>query len=153
MFFVFQLQQLSACVSPRQDILYPMRKDILPQLAENVNKPSLVSHENGPAMFASCLNSAKKDRKAKPRLRRLQLEDSFAKTPTSIAAGYDLRNRKRKCCDENVGKGDFKSSTARGSQRQKLIDQLNEMRKDNFSPGCFGSAKKPRKVEGIYQGD
>eukprot|EP00112_Aurelia_sp_Birch-Aquarium-sp1_P004336 Seg149.3 transcript_id=Seg149.3/GoldUCD/mRNA.D3Y31 product="Rho guanine nucleotide exchange factor 39" protein_id=Seg149.3/GoldUCD/D3Y31 len=141
------IQQLSACVSPRQDILYPMRKDILPQLAENVNKPSLVSHENGPAMFASCLNSAKKDRKAKPRLRRLQLEDSFAKTPTSIAAGYDLRNRKRKCCDENVGKGDFKSSTARGSQRQKLIDQLNEMRKDNFSPGCFGSAKKPRKVE------
>ena len=130
-----------------------MRKDILPQLADNVNKPNLASCEKEPLMFASCLNSAKKDRKAKPRLRRLQLEDSFNKTPTNITAGYDLRNRKRKCCDENVGKGDFKSSTTRSSQKGTLIDQLNDMKKSNFSPGCFGSAKKPRKSEGIYHRD
>ena len=130
-----------------------MRKDILPQLAENISKPRLAPNDSEPAIFASCLSSAKKELKAKPRLRRLQLEDSFTKAPTNVAAGYDLRMRKRKCCDENAEKGDFKSSKTGSSRKEKLIDQLADMKNDNFPRGCFGSAKKPRKLEGIYQRD
>jgi len=155
------MQQLRNCTSPQQDILYPMRKDILPQLTEHFSDPKFDPLEDRPKFaLQNCINSGKKERNWKPKLRRLQLEDSVAQTlaeqkdpdekvPTENTKGYILRPRKRpygaiteKCIKPPTTYPAVRRN--RGSQNRRLIDEEGERHFPNSSPGCFGSAKKAR---------
>eukprot|EP00794_Sanderia_malayensis_P017990 gene17990-19786_t len=168
------MQQFTACASPRQDSLYPMRNDILPQLAENASKEShdMVLKSSEPAsIFTSCLNSAVKDKagtgnNSRSKLRRLNLEESLVKdrsNGSSGSSGYNLRIRKRKCSDEITSVGDddgycgdtdgvrdrdsnSKRIDSRVSQRRLIDGDVDQFR--HQSPGCFGSAKKAKYLRG-----
>ena len=139
-----------------------MRKDILPQLAENLNHPAFDAYEDKPKFaLQNCMNSGKKERNSKPRLRRLQLEDSFAKNMneekvqeekgSEVSTGYGLRSRKRPfgaITEKIANSPNIFRVGKRGSQSEQLIDRLKEVKTQSFSPGCFGSAKKSRKEGG-----
>ena len=138
-----------------------MRKDILPQLTEHFSDPKFDPLEDRPKFaLQNCINSGKKERNWKPKLRRLQLEDSVAQTlaeqkdpdekvPTENTKGYILRPRKRpygaiteKCIKPPTTYPAVRRN--RGSQNRRLIDEEGERHFPNTSPGCFGSAKKAR---------
>lgn len=145
-----------------------MRNDILPQLAENPTYPYFDAYEEKTKFnLQYCMTSAKKERSVKPRLRRWEVEDSSAndlqekkdeKESSGTNNGYDLRSRSRKrtyaSMTGNIPKspnifGSSKLSAKRGSQNERLIGSLNEKDRVNSSPGCFGSGKKSRKMEGM----
>ena len=101
-------------------------------------------------MFTGCLSSAKKEKRGKPTLRRFNVEDSPPETPNTGKAGYSLRTRKRKLakgstpnCSESVKRKD-----AQASNDKMLIENLDENVGQVWSPGCFGSAKKRRFMQG-----
>ena len=138
-----------------------MRKDILPQLTEHVVDPKFDPLEDKPKFaLQNCINNGKKERNWKPKLRRLQLEDSVVETltekkdidekvSTENEKGYVLRPRKRPygAITEKFVKPPTTvpaNRRNRGSQNKRLIDQESERGSQNSSPGCFGSAKKAR---------
>lgn len=139
-----------------------MRKDILPQLANHVNNPKYDPLEDKPKfVLQNCMNSGKKERNWKPKLRRLQLEDSVAQTLTEKKSlgeraaedekGYCLRPRKRPygAISEKIGNASSIVPSVkrnRGNHTERLIGRECESR--NSSIDCFGSAKKAPKSEG-----
>eukprot|EP00795_Rhopilema_esculentum_P011596 gene11595-21833_t len=148
------IQRLQSYVSPRQDILYPMRKDILPQLTDTASQPNFMVYEEKTNLLQSCLSSAKKDNSMKPRLRRLHLDDSYSKTSTLANPTRELRKRGHKEMDASSGncKSPVRFSTANDAEldsniNQRLIDTRKQAKRQALSPGCFGSAKKARSLQ------
>lgn len=150
-------QQLRNCTSPKQDILYPMRKDILPQLAENLSYPAFDAYERRPKIhLQSCLNSGKKEQDTKPRLRRLHLDDSVAKVrkggwgKEKASTETSLRESRKRSYDALKEKITNSPNIFRGrktrSQNERLIQRLNSDQDE--SQWCFGSAKKTRSSAG-----
>ena len=141
-----------------------MRKDILPQLTEHVNNPKYDPLEDRPKfMLQNCMNSGKKERSWKPKLRRLQQGDSIAQALTEKKSlgertdenekGYSLRPRKRPygAISEKVGNPPSIVPTVkrnRGCQTERLIGRGYEHESRDSPTDCFGSAKKVRKSQG-----
>ena len=144
-----------------------MRKDILPQLAEQVNHTGFGAFEDRPKFtLQSCMNSGKKERSQKPKLRRLHLEDTVSQgstqrrdsqtdRSTEVVTPYGLRPRKRTYGAIAEKTGNSKTFVpsikgTRGSESDRLNVRGNGARAQGFSPAWFGSAKKARKSRGIF---
>ena len=134
-----------------------MRKDILPQLAENLSYPAFDAYERRPKIhLQSCLNSGKKEQDTKPRLRRLHLDDSVAKVrkggwgKEKASTETSLRESRKRSYDALKEKITNSPNIFRGrktrSQNERLIQRLNSDQDE--SQWCFGSAKKTRSSAG-----